>query len=136
MEIQSDQIYHSKLVHLVFSSGLNPKIVNRYVETFDKYFSDLHVVANYTINDCIRIYQDPDMLRNLSKINACVQNAKKCLELALVFGTFGNYLQELEREFYPDDMDSIAKKLSSHFKFIGPVNSVAFLEAVYENHYA
>lgn len=133
MRVQTDQMYHSKLMHLVFSSGLNPTIVNRYVETFDKYFSDLNVVANYTIEDCIRIYQDPAMLRNLSKINACVHNAQKCIELALAYGSFGNYLYELQREFYPDDIDAIAKKLSNHFKFIGPVNSIAFLEAVFDD---
>lgn len=127
----SDYTYHSKMMHLVFRSGLNPVIVNRYVETFDKHFSDVKQVAGYSEADCQRIHEDPEMLHNMSKINACVHNAKKFNEISEIFGSFENYLMALKDEYLPDNAEMFAKRLSEHFKYIRPVNAYAFLHEVF-----
>ena len=131
MQSLSDQAYHSKMMHLVFRSGLNPVIVNRYIDTFDKHFSDVKLVAKYSEADCQRIYEDPDMLHNMSKINACIYNAKKFNEISDIFGSFENYLMALKDEYMPDNVETFAKRLSEHFKYIGPVNAYAFLHEVF-----
>ena len=107
---------------------------------------DAKKVAAFTDKDVERLMQDTNIIRNRSKIQATISNAKCFLDVQSDFGSFCNYL----KSFLPDGKpiinqwktlseipastplsDAISKDMKKRgFKFFGTTICYAHLQAV------
>jgi DNA-3-methyladenine glycosylase I len=77
-----------------FQAGLSWQIVLNKRECFRKAFDhfDPVVVAGYNERKIEELIQDASIIRNKMKIIACVNNARRYLEVQKEFGSFDNYI--------------------------------------------
>ena len=77
-----------------FQAGLSWQIVLNKREGFREAFDyfDPAIVANYNENKIEELIQDKSIIRNKMKIVACVNNARRFLEIQKEFGSFDNYI--------------------------------------------
>lgn len=77
-----------------FQAGLSWQIVLNKREGFRKAFDnfDPGIVAGYDIRKMEELIQDTSIIRNKLKISACVNNARRFLEIQKDFGSFDNYI--------------------------------------------
>jgi DNA-3-methyladenine glycosylase I len=77
-----------------FQAGLSWQIVLNKREGFRKAFDhfDPAIVANYNENKIEELIQDKSIIRNKMKITACVNNARRFLEIQKEYGSFDNYI--------------------------------------------
>ncbi|HSM48459.1 MAG TPA: DNA-3-methyladenine glycosylase I [Draconibacterium sp.] len=77
-----------------FQAGLSWQIVLNKREGFRKAFDhfDPVVVAGYNERKIEELIQDASIIRNKMKIIACVNNARRYLEVQKEFGSFDNYI--------------------------------------------
>jgi len=78
----------------------------------------------------MRLMKDEGIVRNLGKIEAIIENAKKFQEICKQFGSFTKYLDSLDKS---NNYASVVKELSSKFKWLGPYSASMFLYTVGEN---
>jgi DNA-3-methyladenine glycosylase I len=77
-----------------FQAGLSWQIVLNKREGFRKAFDhfDPEIVAGYDERKIEELIQDASIIRNKMKIVACVNNARRFLEIQKEFGSFDNYI--------------------------------------------
>ncbi len=77
-----------------FQAGLSWQIVLNKREAFRKAFDffDPEIVANYDEKRIEKLVQDASIIRNRMKINGCVNNARRYLEIQQEFGSFDKYI--------------------------------------------
>ena len=77
-----------------FQAGLSWQIVLNKREAFRKAFDffDPEIVARYNENKIEALLQDSSIIRNKLKINGCVNNARRYLEVQKEFGSFDKYI--------------------------------------------
>jgi DNA-3-methyladenine glycosylase I len=77
-----------------FQAGLSWQIVLNKREGFRKAFDNFDpvVVAGYNERKIEELIQDASIIRNKMKIIACVNNARRYLEVQKEFGSFDNYI--------------------------------------------
>ena len=130
-----------------FQSGLSWLIILRKRDNFRAAFDgfDVDRVARYTERDVDRLMADPGIVRNRSKIEATISNARATADLA----DAGDDLAELLWAFAPTDRASrprpadlsavaavteestaMAKELKRRgFRFVGPTTAYALMQA-------
>ena len=131
-----------------FQAGLSWLTILRKRGAFKEAFSrfDPQVVASFDDADRARLMADAGIVRNGSKIDATIGNARALLDLNREFGSFHAYLvsvvptppTRLPPNAHPGELPittPVADALSSDlkrrgFRFVGPTIVYSFMEAV------
>jgi DNA-3-methyladenine glycosylase I len=128
-------------------AGLSWLTVLRKRENYRAAFDGLDpaVVAGYQEKDIRRLLKNEGIIRNRSKIEAAIINAKKFLEIQDEFGSFDAYIwsfvgkKPMAHRFTSlagipattRESDAMSKDLKKRgFKFVGPTICYAFMQAV------
>lgn len=128
-------------------AGLSWAIVLRKRQDFRKAFHgfDPAAVARYTEKDVQRLLRNAGIIRNRSKIEAAISNAKQFLSIREEFGTFDAYIWQftgnkpLQHKFkhtteipaVSDESCAMSRDLKKRgFKFVGATICYAFMQAV------
>jgi DNA-3-methyladenine glycosylase I len=89
----TDDAYFEELTRSVFQGGLGWQAVEAKWPGFRRAFSNFSVgdVADYLPDDVDRLMSDPEIVRNLRKIEATIENAAEMLLIQLDHGSFEHY---------------------------------------------
>jgi len=123
-------------------AGLNwLTILNKrenYRAAFDNF--DAQKIARYDDNKRAALLQNPGIIRNRLKINACIENAKATLAVRRAHGSLDAYLWSyIGDEKLTQANQTRAVEVSTRmskglkkdgFRFIGPTTCLAFMQAV------
>ncbi len=122
--------YLESMSKIVFSIGLNWKVVDKKWSAINKAFKnfDIKKVARFDKEDVFRLIKDPEMIRNGSKINAIIQNAKSIAEVGKEFGSMRRYLGTMKKQ----GIENLLKDLKKRFSYMGESTSIMFLYGVGE----
>ena len=140
--VRDERGLYERVTLEAFQSGLAWVTVLRKREAFRTAFAgfDPVVVAEYDEGDVARLLGDPGIIRNRSKIDAAISNARAVLDL-------GGGLPDLLWSFAPDgarpapstpsdvpavtpESTAMAKALRSRgFRFVGPTTAYALMQA-------
>ena len=92
--VREDRLMFEFLVLETFQAGLSWEIVLNKREKFRQAFEDfdMTIVAAFDEQKLLELQIDKGIIRNKLKIQAAVNNAKKCLELVEQYGSFSDYL--------------------------------------------
>jgi DNA-3-methyladenine glycosylase I len=132
-----------------FQSGLSWLTILRKRDNFRKAFRsfDVRSLSRFTDRSVDRLLLDPGIVRHRAKIEATINNAKRCVELMTEFESLGAYVWSFEpdlrsRPASPDWAELArlgvipeAKALSKDLKrrgwsFVGPTTVLSAMEAI------
>lgn len=113
----------------VFQSGMSWKVVeSKWPGTCAAFHQfDVRTVANFHEKDLEELVNDTRVIRNVRKLNAIVENARRMLDLKKTHGSFQRYLRS------HGDFDNTLKAIRKDFKFMGPFGIYYFLYVVGED---
>jgi DNA-3-methyladenine glycosylase I len=132
-----------------FQSGLSWLTILRKRENFRRAFKafDIEAIARFNSRSVQRLMADAGIVRNRAKIEATINNARRCADLVDEFGSFAAYVWRFEPE--PStrprklDWDSLMQMSTSEestalskdlrrrgWAFVGPTTAYAFMEAM------
>lgn len=96
--VEDDGRRLEKLCQEGFQSGRSWLTILRKRDNFRAAFADFdaQVVAGFTSDDVARLMQDAGIVRNRAKIEATINNARRCGELARDFGSLAAYVWRFE----------------------------------------
>jgi DNA-3-methyladenine glycosylase I len=120
--------YFEVMTKAVFQSGMSWAVVESKWDGFRKAFRgfDPAKVAKLTPKQIDAITRDPDVIRNVKKIVATVDNADTMVALDREHGGFRKYLRS------HGDFEPTAKALKRDFRFVGDFAAYYFLHVVGE----
>ena len=127
----SDQGYYDRLVEIVIYSGLHSRVNNRFSNAIAEYFSDFREVATYSEEKALELFRDDAMLHNLSKIKACIFNAKTFVSLCEIYGSMEMYFSGFDTLSPANKYARMTGDLSGLFKYLGDKNVVKYIEAIH-----
>lgn len=115
-----------ELTRAVFQGGASGPAVDAKWPGFRRAFSNFSVrdVADYLPEDVDRLMSDPEIVRNLDKIEATIENAAEMLLIGLEHGSFASYL-----ESFPTPADASAD-VTRRFQHLDPAAAQAFLDCL------
>jgi DNA-3-methyladenine glycosylase I len=132
-----------------FQSGLSWLTILRKRDSFRRAFDhwDVDRIASYGEPEVERLLGDASIVRNRAKIEATVNNARRCVELRDEFGSFAAYVWGFEPDpgSRPPVLDHAAlmalsqsresKAMSKDLRrrgwaFVGPTTAYAFMQAM------
>ena len=147
--VADDRRLFEKLNLEGFQAGLSWLTILRKRESFRKAFEDFDIqaVARFGPRRVDRLLADPGIVRNRAKIQATVNNARRCLELLDEFDSLAGYVWRFEPEARSRPTvldhatllqiaDSAESKAMSRdlrrrgWSFVGPTTAYAFMEAM------
>jgi DNA-3-methyladenine glycosylase I len=147
--VDDDRRLFEKLTLEGFQSGLSWLTILRKRENFRKAFKSFEIaaVARFTDRSVQRLLSDAGIVRNRAKIEAAINNARRCLSMIKEFGSFAAYVWTFEPPNWsrPTSVDwttltqipfnEEAKSMSKDLKkrgwsFVGPTTVYAFMEAM------
>lgn len=120
----SDDTFYQDLVKTIFYSGFRPTVIDRYLHTVYKYFSDYREVMKYTREDVDFIMKDPGMIKNRSKIMACYNNAWTVSTIGLHCGSMQSFLDVLNDDNSSLGLEHLWEGLQLHFDFMGEITAL------------
>jgi DNA-3-methyladenine glycosylase I len=122
----SDDGYFEELTKSVFQGGLSWDVIEAKWPGFRRAFSNFDVkdVSDYTPDDVDRLMSDPEIVRNLQKIEATIENAAEVLLVQIDYGSFREYLESFASQ------EEVVEDLARRFRQIGPKAAAAFVERV------
>jgi DNA-3-methyladenine glycosylase I len=145
--VRDDRALFEKLLLDGFQAGLSwitiLKKRERYIVVYDGFQPEK--IARYTRKKLDRLMADPGIVRNRSKIEGSVQNARAFLAIMEETGSFSDYLWSFtggrtrvnrfrsmaEMPAQTAASTAMSKELKSRgFKFVGPTICYAFMQAV------
>ncbi|MBM4165631.1 MAG: DNA-3-methyladenine glycosylase I [Ignavibacteria bacterium] len=114
---RNDNELFERMTQQIFQAGLSWKIIWSKHKNFHKAFSKFSVqkVANYDKKELKRLLNDATIVRNRTKINATLENAKRIIKLKKEFGSFRKFLNTI-----PNELLACQKAMKEHFVFMGP----------------
>jgi DNA-3-methyladenine glycosylase I len=145
--VADDRRLFEKLSLEGFLSGLSWLTILRKRENFRRAFRsfDIDAVARFNQRSVARLMADAGIVRNRAKIEATVNNARRCIDLVEEVGSLAGYVWRFE----PDDakrptplswqmVQSISPEATAMSKdlkrrgwaFVGPTNVYAFMQSV------
>jgi DNA-3-methyladenine glycosylase I len=132
-----------------FQSGLSWLTILRKRENFRKAFKgfDIEAVARYRARGVDRLLSDAGIVRHRAKIEATINNARRCDELIEEFGSFAGYVWRFEpdarsrprvidhatlmRMTASPEATAMSKDLRRRgWSFVGPTTVYSFMEAM------
>jgi DNA-3-methyladenine glycosylase I len=147
--VRDDERLFEKLCLEGFQSGLSWLTILRKRDNFRAAFADFdpETVAGYTGSDVARLMQDAGIVRNRAKIEATINNARRCIDLAAEFGSLAAYVWRFEPDpaSLPSRLDhaklmqvkhspeamAMSKDLRRRgWGFVGPTTVYSFMQAM------
>jgi DNA-3-methyladenine glycosylase I len=138
--VADDRRLFEKLSLEGFQSGLSWLTILRKRENFRTAFADFDPerVARFGAGDEERLMNDAGIVRNRAKIEATINNARRCLDLEAEFGSLAAYVWTYEPEPRPPSHVSITPESTAMSKdlrrrgwaFVGPTTVYAFMQAM------
>jgi DNA-3-methyladenine glycosylase I len=132
-----------------FQSGLSWLTILRKRENFRAAFAgfDIEKIARFDQRKVTRLLSDAGIVRHRGKIEATINNARRCRDLVAEFGSLAAYVwrYEPDRATRPDRLDwttlrkvttspeaqAMSKDLRKRgWAFVGPTTSYAFMQAM------
>jgi DNA-3-methyladenine glycosylase I len=145
--VADDRQLFEKLSLEGFLSGLSWLTILRKRENFRRAFRsfDIDAVARFNERSVARLMADAGIVRNRAKIEATVNNARRCIDLVEEVGSFSGYVWRFEpdpanrptprswqmvQSTSPEAM-AMSKDLKRRgWAFVGPTNVYAFMQAM------
>lgn len=142
-----DRTLFEKLCLEGFQSGLSWITILRKRENFRSAFKSFEIesVARFNQRSLERLMQDAGIVRNRAKIEATINNAKRCIELSAEYGSLAAYVWSyepkrrskkltrktlLEATTSPEAI-AMSKDLKRRgWGFVGPTTAYAFMQAM------
>ena len=139
---QFDDAYLFEILVLVnFQTGLSWEIMLKKREAFREAFDGFDVVkiANYNDEKIEELLSNEDIIRNMNKINAVINNAQVFIEIQKEYGSFYDYIKTFtngeifhergltESELSRDMVKDLKKR---GIKYLGPVTMYSYLQTV------
>src|SRR4030043_1556777 len=121
--------YFNKMVEVVFYSGFKAEMVTARIDNILQYLGDYKQIAGWGEDDIARFLDSGDIIKNKTKIRACIHNAKEFIRIDSEFGSFGKYLLSFNNRF-PSDTKKLPELLADiqkKFKFLKRRTSRHFL---------
>jgi DNA-3-methyladenine glycosylase I len=147
--VNQDRRLFEKLCLEGFQAGLSWLTILRKRDNFRRAFAefDIEVVGRFSPKEIDRLMTDVGIVRNRAKIEATVNNARRCAELADEFGSLAGYAWRYEPEpgTRPEILDHAtltqithsveAKAMSKDLRrrgwaFVGPTTVYSFMQAM------
>jgi DNA-3-methyladenine glycosylase I len=145
--VGDDRQLFEKLSLEGFLSGLSWLTILRKRENFRRAFRsfDIDTVARFNQRSVARLMADAGIVRNRAKIEATVNNARRCLDLVDEVGSFARYVWQFEPDAsnHPTPLSwqmipstspeatAMSKDLKRRgWGFVGPTNVYAFMQAM------
>ena len=147
--VAEDSRLFEKLCLEGFQSGLSWLTILRKRENFRRAFKsfDIQAVARFNVRSVERLLSDAGIVRHRGKIEATINNARRCIVLVEEFGSLGTYAwaYEPDERSRPTTLDwpSLAKMTTSPeavamskdlkrrgWAFVGPTTVYSFMEAM------
>lgn len=142
-----DRTHFEFLVLESAQAGLSWKTILHKRENFRNAFAefDPEKVARFTEHDIECLLQDKGIIRNMAKIEAAINNAKRFLEVQHEFGSFAAYSWQFvngtqiihhfdktsDYPQYTTEAENFAKDLKKRgFRFLGATTVYAHMQAV------
>ena len=147
--VKDDVRLFEKLSLEGFQSGLSWLTILRKRENFRRAFKsfDIEAIARFTDRSVARLMSDAGIVRNRAKIEATINNARRCIELREEFGSLAAFVWRYEPDpssrpkkldwatLTQDTTSDEAKALSKDLRkrgwaFVGPTTAYAFMQAM------
>ena len=140
--VADDTRLFEKLSLEAFQSGLSWLTILRKREAFRSAFAEFEIdrVARFDDSDVDRLLADASIVRNRSKIEAVVNNARRALELVDTEGSLAAYVWRFEPSGTPNrrtlpshtpESQAMARDLKRRgWRFVGPTTAYAFMQAM------
>jgi DNA-3-methyladenine glycosylase I len=147
--VADDRRLFEKLTLEGFMAGLSWLTILRKRDTFRSAFANFEIeaVAGFGTDDVDRLLADPGIVRHRGKIEAAINNARRCLDLRDEFGSFAAYAWGFEPdpatrpaildhealEAFTTSPEAIAmsKDLRRRgWSFVGPTTVYSFMQAM------
>jgi 3-methyladenine DNA glycosylase Tag len=128
----NDNAYFENMCRVIFQAGLNWHVINEKWPSTRKAFANFEVnkVACFNSADVQRLLKDTGIVRNKSKIEGIIKNAKRFQVIEKVFGSFQGYIDSLDKT---NNYAAAVKDLTSKFERLGPSSAAIYLYTVGEN---
>lgn len=138
--VSDDRRLFEKLCLESFQSGLSWRTILNKRENFRRAFAgfDFERVAAFAEADITRLMEDPGIVRHRGKIEAVLNNARKCVELVRQEGSFATFIWRFEgvptarpqSASTSDASHALSRELKKRgWKFVGPTTVFAFMQA-------
>ena len=103
----------------VFQAGLSWRMILARRDAFRNGFQNWRIdkVADMSPDDVDRLLQDPSIIRNRKKIEACIANARTIQVIQREHGSFCHWFYQV---LPGDELAVLQNALRKTFKFIGP----------------
>ena len=145
--VADDRRLFEKLSLEGFLSGLSWLTILRKRENFRRAFRsfDIDAVARFNQRSVARLMADAGIVRNRAKIEATVNNARRCIDLVDEVGSFSGYVWRFEpdpanratplsrqmvQSTSPEAMGMSKDLKRRGWAFVGPTNVYAFMQAM------
>jgi DNA-3-methyladenine glycosylase I len=147
--VKDDVRLFEKLTLEGFQAGLSWLTILRKRENFRRAFRSFNIeeVARFNVLSVNRLLSDAGIVRNQGKIEATINNARRCLELKEEFGSLAAYVWAYEprptarshrvdrgsllQNTTSDEAVAMSKDLRRRgWRFVGPTTAYAFMEAM------
>ena len=121
-----DDGYFEELTRSVFQGGLSWQAVESKWPGFRRAFSNFSIrdVADYLPDDVDRLMSDPEIVRNLGKIEATIENAAEMMLIQFEHGSFERYCAGFASEA------ALVEDICRRFEQLGPGSAAAFVQRV------
>lgn len=126
-KVRSDDEYFEMLTMIVFYSGFKAATVENKEKIILGHFPNYNIVANYSEPDVRRILSDPEMIKNESKIRACISNAKAFRRITQHYGSFLKYLEGYNAKDSYENLIELKNELEYRFQYLGVTTVFHFL---------
>jgi len=117
----TDAEYYRILVYVVFYSGFKAATVSAKTETINRHFPNYQTVAGYGDNEVAGILNDPQMIKNKKKVNACVQNARAFKSIISQHGSFQKYIDSFQPAESFENLMLLKEELAYRFDGLGSI---------------
>jgi DNA-3-methyladenine glycosylase I len=144
--VHDDRLLFEYIVLDAFQAGLSWSTILNKRENFEKAFDkfDAKKISKYNNEKLAELMNDAGIIRNRSKINSTIGNAKAFLEIQKEFGSFDKFIWQFTKgktinnklnDMTPIparsvESDAMSKELIKRgFKFVGSTICYAFMQA-------
>lgn len=125
--LMSNNDYYQLIVNIIFYSGFKATTVEKHLDIIHAYFQDYKVVMAYNLEEIEQIKNDPKMIRNKRKIDACVKNAEKIDGIVKEYGSVKSYIDSFEPNLNEDSLNKLKNSLEKNFSYLGGITSYHFM---------
>ena len=110
-----------------FYSGFRAQTVTDKRSVIDLHFPSYEAVADYGSREFQRILNDPQMIRNRLKIQACIENAKRFKAVVREHGSFFEYVRSLPPARSDEELIELRDEFRQLFKYLGERTAFHFM---------